>query len=531
MKKNNIFAVCMLGMAALSLASCGDPADEITSLVFGRNFSPTDFEVSGITEEGATVNWTAASGATSYTVEVFADDSLTFEGTPVKTIEGITDTQYKLAGLVYDTDYSVRIKALTEGDEARTSKWNGVYFKTDAQQIFETPSESDIADKSVIMTWPEGETVTKIVAYDADGNIVTTKELTADEIAAGSAEVTGLSPETTYTINLYNGEKERGNKKVTTIADLNGATIVRPTDDLGALIESAEDGAVLALFGGTHVIKSDDVENPDKAGCAKVCKSITIKGIYPTNVPVIQGRFEILDGAGLSMNQIVLDGSNNATSDQAFNYKTASVEYGTLDIQNTEIKGYEKGLYYLNVAATIESIKFDNCLIHDIECNGGDLFDARKGLIRALTISNSTIYDCAKSRDFIRMDKNSGSYTETSVINLENCTINNVCNSTAKKRFFYVRFNPAEINMSNCIVSNTLAVFSNQSSTPTPTFLNNCYSTVPNLQTLDIANKVNYFIDDSGTTLDPQYKDAASGNFTVGNESVIKLKVGDPRWY
>jgi len=233
----------------------------------------------------------------------------------------------------------------------------------------------------------------------------------------------------------------------------------------------------------------------------------------------------------LSMNQIVLDGSNNVTSDQAFNYKTASVEYGTLDIQNTEIKGYEKGLYYLNVAATIESIKFDNCLIHDIECNGGDLFDARKGLIRALTISNSTIYDCAKSRDFIRMDKNSGSYTETSVINLENCTINNVCNSTAKKRFFYVRFNPAEINMSNCIVSNTLAVFSNQSSTPTPTFLNNCYSTVPNLQTLDIANKVNYFIDDSGTTLDPQYKDAASGNFTVGNESVIKLKVGDPRWY
>jgi hypothetical protein len=30
---------------------------------------------------------------------------------------------------------------------------------------------------------------------------------------------------------------------------------------------------------------------------------------------------------------------------------------------------------------------------------------------------------------------------------------------------------------------------------------------------------------------DPKYKDAASGDFTLGNESVAKKKVGDPRWY
>lgn len=521
----------MLGIVTLSLTSCGDPADEITSLVFGRNFSPTDFEASGVTEESATVKWTAVSGATSYTMEVFADDSLSFEGTPVQTINGITDTQYKLSGLVYDTDYSVRILALTEGDESRTSKWNGVYFKTAAQQIFETPSENDIADKSVIMTWPEGEAVTKIVASDADGKIVTTKELTAEEIAAGSAEVTGLTPETAYTINLYNGEKERGNKKVTTIADLNGAIVVRPNDDLGSLIENAEDGAVLALFGGTHVIKSDDAENPDKAGAAKVSKSITIKGIYPTNVPIIQGRFEIEDGASLSLNQIILDGENNATEDQAFNFKTASATYGALDVQNTEIKNFTKGAFYFNVAATIESITFNNCLIHDIECNGGDLFDARKGLIKALTFSNSTIYDCAQERDFIRMDKNSNKYTETSKISLNNCTINNVCNKTANKRFFYVRFNPAEITMSNCIVTNTLAVFSNQSSTPVPTFTNNCYYNVTNLLKLDKEGKTNFFIDETATTADPQYEDTDNGDFTIKNESVSKLKAGDPRWY
>ena len=32
----------MLGLATLALASCGDVADEITSIIYGRNFSPTN---------------------------------------------------------------------------------------------------------------------------------------------------------------------------------------------------------------------------------------------------------------------------------------------------------------------------------------------------------------------------------------------------------------------------------------------------------------------------------------------------------
>jgi hypothetical protein len=33
------------------------------------------------------------------------------------------------------------------------------------------------------------------------------------------------------------------------------------------------------------------------------------------------------------------------------------------------------------------------------------------------------------------------------------------------------------------------------------------------------------------TVLNPQYADAASGNFQLKNESVSKFKAGDPRWY
>jgi hypothetical protein len=34
----------VFGLAVLALASCSDPGDEITSIVYGRNFSPTSFE-------------------------------------------------------------------------------------------------------------------------------------------------------------------------------------------------------------------------------------------------------------------------------------------------------------------------------------------------------------------------------------------------------------------------------------------------------------------------------------------------------
>lgn len=539
MKKLNIFATCMLGLASLGFMSCSDQSDEITSIIYDRNFSPTDFETSSATENSIKLAWVASQGATSYTVEVFENDSLEFiESNKIytTTIDAASEdgaaTQSKftlvVSGLVYDTKYSARVNAITSGDESRTSKWTEVYFRTSAQQIFESVNEEDVADRSVNLRWPAGEEVTSIRATDADGKVVATKTLTAEEIAAGAATVDGLSPETKYTINLYNGEKERGSRTITTIADLNGATLVRANENLGDLVKDAEDGTVFALYGGTFIIPSEDDET--LGGAAVVSKSITIKGIYPTNIPTIKGRFQIEDGASLTINQVVLDGSENATTDQAFNFKTADAAYGVLDVQNTEIKGYVKGVYYFNVAATIESISFKNCLIHDITCEGGDCFDARKGLVKNLSFSNSTIYNCAQDRDFIRMDKNSGSYTETSKISLTNCTIDNVCNNTAKKRFFYVRFNPAEITMTNCIVSNTLAVFSNQSTTPVPTFKSNYYSEVPNLQKLDVENKVNYFIDESGKTEDPEYADAENGDFTLENESLAKLGVGDPRW-
>ena len=514
--KRNIFRTCVLGLGLLSLASCDDPMDELTSLIYDRVFSPIDFEARSITENSVKLQWVKSEGADTYTIEIFADDSLTFEGEPVQTITDITEAQipYTVSNLVYDTKYSARIMAIDADDADRNSKWHGVYFRTAAQQIFNNIPESSISDRSVTVTWPAGEEVTRITVTDANtGAIVINKDLTAEEIAEGKVVVNGLTPETSYTIKLYNNDKERGSKSFKTIIDLNGATTVSPDEDFGALLEAATDGQVFALYGGTYIIAGEN----GGAGNAQIKKNITIKGIYPTNLPTIKGRFQLDDGASLSLNQIILDGADNESTDQAFNYKTEGATYDVLDVQNCEIKNFGKGLIYLNVASTINKVTFNNCLIHNIECDGGDFFDSRKGRINETNLTNSTIYASATARDFIRMDDASESMGGgTPIINIKNCTIDGVANASSK-RLLYVRYVGNVINWENNLVTNTEAMFSNQSKTSVPTFKNNIYFNTPNLKS--IVEKGNLFTDDSATwDVDPKYQDTANGDFTVTNE-------------
>ena len=155
------------------------------------------------------------------------------------------------------------------------------------------------------------------------------------------------------------------------------------------------------------------------------------------------------------------------------------------------------------------------------------MFDCRKGRIDALNFLQCTIYNSAASRDFIRMD-DASALGGNPVITVDKCTIDGAANGG--KRLLYVRYVGNVINWTNNIVTNTGAVWSNQSKTAVPTFQNNVYFNCAKLNIADVEGKTNMFADEAGKEADPQYKDAANGDFTVGNESVSKLGVGDPRW-
>lgn len=518
----------MFGLGSLALTSCGDAMDEITSIVLNRDFAPIGLEAKSATENSITLEWTKSYDNVTYTIEIFQDDSLTFAGSPTLTLTGLDAVKVKVSDLVYDTKYSARVMTIDNSDASRNSKWSNVFFRTSAQQIFNSITESDVADRSVVLTWPAGEAATAVRVY-SDDVLVKEQTVSADEVAAGKVVVDGLTPETAYTVRLYNGEKQRGSKSFTTIADLNGATLVHEGDDLGALIANAEDGQVFALYGGTHVIADSDEEG--KASAAKVSKNIVIKGIYPTNVPVVKGRFEIYNGASLEINQIILDGVDNSTTDQAFNFKTAGVTYPLLSVQNSEVRNFGKGVYYLNVEATVNKLEFNNTIISGIVCDGGDMFDCRKGRIDELNFLNCTMYNSCAARDFIRMD-DASALGGNPTITVDHCTIDG-CANTSGKRLLYVRYVGNVIKWTNNLVTNTVAVWSNQSKTGVPEFQNNAYFNCSKLNVLDGSDggKTNLFIDETGKAVDdPNFKDAANGDFTIGNEDVSKLGVGDPRW-
>ncbi len=532
--KRNIIKTCVLGLGLLTLASCDDPMDEITSLIYDRVFSPTELETRNVQETSVTLQWNASNGAGEYNVQLFADDSLAFEGEPDLALS-TTETSIDIDGLIYDTQYSARVQAKDLEDPDRDSKWSTVAFRTAAQQIMDGITEGNTGDRYVIVTWPVGEEATsiKVMLYGTTELAVPEHTITPEELAAGSARIEGLNPETRYDVYLYNNGKQRGHRDFTTIADLAGATLVGPEQNLCELLEAATDGQVFALTGGKFVIPYDGDEEGVTVGCATITKSITIKGVYPTNRPVINGRFQLDEGASLSLSQVVLDGTGTS-GDQTFNYKTAGATYATLDVQDCEIKNYTKGLLYLNVAATISNVTFNNCLIHDVECSGGDFLDARTGLISSLTLTNSTIYNSAAARDFIRMDDASSSFAGAAgpTILVDHCTLDGIANNSSR-RLLYVRFPGNTITFTNNMVSNMPNCgrgFSDNSATDEPDFQNNNYFNTKNLVSEGGEAKAKFF-DTGGLTLDPQYVDAANGDFTIQNEDVSTRGIGDPRWY
>lgn len=532
--KRTIINTCMFGIGVLALTSCSDPMDEITSLIVGRNFSPTNFEAKNVTRESASLQWTVSSGATSYNLEIFEDDSLAFEGTPVQTFTNISASQipYLVEGLTYDTKYSARVMAVDDNDNSRNSVWNGVYFRTNAQQIFKAVDPlKDVLDRSATFYWPTGEAVTKIAAKFTDDNgrttVVVSRNLTEEEIAAGKATVEGLSPATKYTINLYNGEKERGSKTITTIADMTGKTIVQEGENLKSILANAADGEQFVLMPGTYQIPSADDDGTTSSAVLKT--NVSIEGMYPTAKPVIQGRFEINGAKSVEITNVILDGSKNNSSDQTFNFKEAASDLQKLVVKDSEIKNFVKGLYYINVAAQIKEVTFNGCDIHDIACEGGDFLDCRKGYIESLNLKNCTFYNSCATREFIRYDN--GKLNDQTVITVDHCTLNGISNASGK-RLLYVRNGCSNISWTNNIVTNTVAVWSNQASTTVPDFKNNVYNACPNLNNEVLGPPiVNAFKDGTAKEADPKYKDAANGDFTVGDESVAKLEVGAEKWY
>lgn len=525
MKKLYIKSI-VFGLAAVALASCSNPGDELTSVQYSRNFSPTGVEAKVRNRTNVELSWNRAEGVTQYNIEVFANDSLTFSGSPVQSLTCTPDEMpITITGLEGETKYSFRVMAL-DGNTSRDSKWSGAYAKTESEQIFKTVKEDDIKGKQVTLRWPAGESADVITL--SPGNI--TYNVTSADVAAGAATITGLTPETAYTATMTRNGKTRGKISFTTGVDLAETDIlVKAGDDLKAAINDAPEGYRLVIEPGVYGIASSDAE---VGGSVKIDKKLSIKGLRQNDHPVIKGRFQI--EAEVDLDQVTLDGAET-DGGQAFDF-TADGEYESFSLTNSEVKNYTKGLCYLNKATLVKTITIENCVIGNIECSGGDFLDARKGGFNTLTFKGNTVYESALSRDFVRMDDNSSAVKASANIIVDHNTLYNVGSGGANYRVFYVRWKTGnKITFTNNLVvgTNYKRGFANNSATDKePTLDNNVYFNTVNLISAgSTADATITWFDTAGTELDPKFADAANGDFTITNDDVKDKKVGAPRWY
>jgi hypothetical protein len=514
------YKVYLLGLAtALCAVGCSDVQDEITSLTTDRNFSPINVTATVRNKTSVELSWTKSSKVDTYTVELFANDSLNFGGTPALTIEGITtdDLPYTVTDLLGETRYSARVKALSSSRDE--SKWTGVTFKTDAEQIFYAVADEDLAATSVTLRWPAGQSADVITLTPGD----ITHNITAAEIAAGAATIEGLTGETTYTAVMKRGTSTRGTVKFKTLVDAGDATVVNEGDDFATILANAKEGASFAFMPGEYNL-----------GNVSFTKSVSIKALK-TEQPVLKMLVSLEENISVTLENVILDGLGINTEvagtngDQAIQFNGANSQYGDVTVEGCTIRNWKKGIvYFAKTAGYANSLTFNNCVMYNIECNGGDFLDCRVGTAKTINFTNNTVYGSCAARDFIRIDDNSSNVAGVApVVKVDHNTLYNVANNSSK-RLLYVRWAGNSITFSNNIVANTAGYFTNQKATSI-TWSNNDYFSAAGCLENSTSNAK---VDDSGTALqlDPQFKDAAGGDFTVGNQAVIDAGLGDPRW-
>lgn len=519
MKKNNIYTCIFFLITLISLSGCKDDTlEEITKVDVARVFSSPGLTATVVNKTDVKLTWNAVPNAKSYTIEVF--ETADFSGTAVRTVKDITAAQlpYTVTGLGGDTQYAIRVKGVGEG--IQDSKYVSVSVKTDAEQILQTVNPAKITANGAVINWPAGQTATTITINP--GNI--TRTVTAAEVAAGEATLTGLTGETLYTARLLNGTKVRGTITFTTLLDLGGATSVSPTDDLATVIANAKAGDVLALLPGTYNVNAD----------ITISKGISLKGAKPTDKPNIKGMILRVKGnAGLALKDLIIDGTGSLNGNQAIIYDEASDNaYGNLTVEDCVIKNYTKGLVYVNVKTLIEAVSFKGNVISNIECNGGDFIDFRAGLAKTVNFTNNTVYASALARDFFRMDPAGSTNFPafTSIITISNNTLNGMCNGAAN-RLLYVRLAKHEIYFSKNIVANSGGILTNQASTiiVAANFTANNYYNAPTYMSGSATSGAKY---DTGTftVLNPGFTAVADGNFTISQQDLKTNGIGDPRW-
>lgn len=555
MKLNNIKNLAYSGafmlLGAMAISSCTEgndwDVDSSSARLFAVNGEKISVEAADVT---ADVTFTSVPDAEYYIVEVSTDsltDDIPLGGTEHSLVFGedksLTSSPITLTGLAGDTKYFLRMKSMSES--VTESKWSYLRnntistktFKTLAEQIFKDSEASDRKESSLHVAWDNTKAVTALTLKNGDGELLDSLLLDDATKAAGEYTFTGLTPSSTYIINIYNGTAKRGTLTLSTTAampegdyktELN-AGITRITGALlTEIIEAAkaETGAdnpsvTIGLQPDvTYTFASiSDEDGSDTNVKLPEGASITFFGLAGGETPVLN----CVKGLNIAGGHSYVRFENVNFVDAGCQYFINQSESATVDelsFKDCEFSNFERSLIRTqgSNAITINSIIVDNCVLTNMSTGDGySVFhlDNSKQTIGGLTLTNST-FDTSK-RSFIQNSKTA----MANGIVISNCTF---YNNVASGRYF------ADCNGMNTNITMT-GVILGKSQTETSRGIRTAgvQTYTDCLRASDCIYSANdiKLLEASSYSSDDIFKDAANHDFTLK----IGQKAGDPRWY
>lgn len=447
--RNIFIPIALLG--SLLLSGCTEKEfSEITDLNLGRCLQPMNLNARVSASQGdvVTFSWDVTKDAETYLFTVLDSDGSSYLSEEVA--PGTVPFQRKLEA---DKSFTFTVQARAEGKGDSKLAEYGKVFKTFATKSNLYLKVTDRTASSLTLAWSKDvedyTEVDRIEVYlpGAEEPLVT-KTLGADEIAAASATVEGLSAGTEYVATLFFKSASRGQVNVWTAADLSGFTAVSTVDALKNAVKTAGAKILLKMEGSPYVIDALDID----AG-------FTLSGeeLPDGTKPVVQGEFHIADtwadGGSLIFENIEFSGAPSPNAASGFGFAIQNKNGGTkegkevkeISYTNCVIAHYTKGLFYeWSKAMKIGSLVYDSCEITDNNpdgTQGGDGIDIRyTSTIGKIAIVNNTISN--GFRTFFRnYPQSTGSPAATiTEVQMENNTVFNLCTVDATNNAGVIAF-------------------------------------------------------------------------------------------
>lgn len=488
-----------------------------------------------VTKEGSSAifSWTSPDDPriTGYIVQLSSSSSFSTFIINEELEPGVSE--FTFTNLESEVLYFARVRAKNEYP-LHNSPWAEIAFTSNViENIFTRVTSAQIGPDWVELKWnqPQEGSVTKI-KITQEGSASVENAINQDEIAARSKRIEGLQALTNYTAEIYDNDILRGFVSFTTRTEDESITINSVGyETLGAAIAAANSGDVIRMKTGTYDYGSTSFTINGK--------SITIEAYDADAEPVItllnfqlRGEIDHFRTKGLK----IISTSTNASTDYekhiiGVTWVTSEIN---IDLIGCDFSGAESGMIFsqgVNAgslpepapASAIINLTIDNCLLHDFGNAGGDFIDFRSGNIRTIHVKNTSAWKSGRS--FFRLDQtNDGvNITDDHMIKFESCTFDQISNGGNLIRS---RATSANVVIENCIITNKVSNHANDLRNGSSLNISGLAYFGTNADRI-ISNAASV----SGETLtDPQYADAANGNFTLGNAAVKSAGLGDPRW-